>query len=190
MRLIILNEIKFQMQNNAKNTRSGLVASAFFALSMAQDVNVYCDAKVKNGYTVLMHTIDESASGLTKKTFNFYGATPGEEIVFKIVDTCAGENVLATVGPLVANINGTLLREIERATASSNWSAADTLDAGSSSAAVQFWDGAETTLKACCEWSETRIDKLDKLKNGLSGLSSEDSPKSPKTPKTPKTPKP
>ena len=51
------------MQNNANNTRRGVVSAAFFALSMAQDVTVYCDAKVKKGYTVLMHVVDNSGSG-------------------------------------------------------------------------------------------------------------------------------
>ena len=135
-----------------------------------------------------MHVVDSSGSGKTTKTFNFFGAEPGEEIAYNFVDNCGDGIEEGKTQFVEANINGTALEESERNTSSVSWSAADTLTTDSTTGAVQFWDGAETTLKACCEWSETRIDNLDKLKDGLNVKSAKDSEKTPKTPKTPKGP--
>ena len=88
------------MQSKATNTRRGVVFSTLSALSMAQDVEVYCDAKVKKGFTALFHVVDrDDGSDTTKLTFSLYQGTPGEEITFKMVETCASGVVFNTFSP-------------------------------------------------------------------------------------------
>ena len=97
------------MQSKASNTRRGFVLSSLSALSMAQDIEIYCDAKVKKGFKALFHVVDlDDGSGNTVRTLNVSDGTPGDELTFKFVDTCADGVVFRTFGPFEFNINGAI----------------------------------------------------------------------------------
>jgi len=98
------------MLSKITNTRRGVVFSTLSALSMAQDVEVYCDAKVKKGFTALFYVVDlDNGSGQTERVLSFYEGTPGEDITIKMVDTCADGVVFRTFGPVTLDVNGTLV---------------------------------------------------------------------------------
>ena len=109
MRPIIIRIIKFQMLSKATNTRRGVVFSTLSALSIAQDIDIFCDAKVKRGFKALFHVVDLSdGSGNTVRTLNVSDGTPGDVLTFKFVDNCVDGVVFRTFGPIEFNINGAI----------------------------------------------------------------------------------
>jgi len=108
MRPIIIRIIKFQMLSKATNTRRGVVFSTLSALSIAQDIDIFCDAKVKRGFKALFHVVDIEEGGDTERTLNVSDGTPGDDLIFKFVDNCVDGVVFRTFGPFEFNINGAI----------------------------------------------------------------------------------